>query len=509
MKISIIGSEEQLPFESKNSIFLISEKRKEKLNFFNIYYLIVFDEKNEKHFIGYVKIGHFKTKNKSRLTKLPVVFDSLNDVYFSVGQDETYYEKINNLGHILRTTILTSLNDIALLDSYFQKVVINNELRKSFFRDTSILTVKGQFRRLANGGARLTSYNFSYIINKTNNNLQERSLLFNVNPESNPPTNIHVITGRNGVGKTFLLRNMASSLLEPGSRSRKIGKFESGMFKQPTDIFSNLIVISFSVFDEANEFIGYSRLKSIINYSYIGLKDAVYPPKTISKSKSPNMIKKEFSKSFESVCIEPKKNRMKLALETLESDPIFKDSQFTSLLEIENQKELINSVQKYYENLSAGHKNVLFIITKLIETVEEKSLILIDEPESYLHPPLLSAFIRSLSDLLFDRNGVAIISTHSPVVLQEVPRSCIWMLRRSGNLLTTERLTIESFGENVGTLTSEVFGLEVTNSGFHKLLIDASERYSTYLEALDSFGNQLGMEARAILRSLYSDKERN
>jgi predicted ATP-dependent endonuclease of OLD family len=69
--------------------------------------------------------------------------------------------------------------------------------------------------------------------------------------------------------------------------------------------------------------------------------------------------------------------------------------------------------------MSSGHAIVLLTITRLVATVEEKTLVLLDEPESHLHPPLLSAFIRALSDLLYDRNGVAIIATHSPVVLQE------------------------------------------------------------------------------------------
>jgi hypothetical protein len=38
-------------------------------------------------------------------------------------------------------------------------------------------------------------------------------------------------------------------------------------------------------------------------------------------------------------------------------------------------------------------------------------------------PPLLAAMMRALSDLLVDRNGVAVVATHSPVVLQEVPAS--------------------------------------------------------------------------------------
>ncbi len=115
-----------------------------------------------------------------------------------------------------------------------------------------------------------------------------------------------------------------------------------------------------------------------------------------------------------------------------------------------------------FRRLSSGHKIVLLTITRLVETVVERTIVLLDEPEAHLHTHLLAAFIRALSDLLIQQNGVAIIATHSPVVLQEVPKSCVWKLRRSGSVSKAERPEYETFGENVGILTREVFGLEVT-----------------------------------------------
>jgi len=144
---------------------------------------------------------------------------------------------------------------------------------------------------------------------------------------------------------------------------------------------------------------------------------------------------------------------------------------------------------------------VLLTITRLVELVEESSLVLIDEPESHLHPPLLSAFVRALSDLLMDRNGVAIVATHSPVVLQEVPRACCWILNRSGREARADRPELETFGENVGVLTREVFGLEVVQTGFHRMVAKAAEGRN-YPQILARFENNLGAEARALARSL-------
>jgi predicted ATP-dependent endonuclease of OLD family len=158
--------------------------------------------------------------------------------------------------------------------------------------------------------------------------------------------------------------------------------------------------------------------------------------------------------------------------------------------------------------MSSGHVVVLLTITKLVSRVEEKTLVLFDEPESHLHPPLLSALMRSLSGLLHDRNAVAIIATHSPVVLQEVPRSCAWKITRSGTSSSVQRPELETFGENVGSLTREVFGLEVAKSGFNAVLAQQAFEGQTYEEVLSSFGNQVGIEGRAILKSLMHEKTR-
>src|SRR5690606_23527220 len=146
-------------------------------------------------------------------------------------------------------------------------------------------------------------------------------------------------------------------------------------------------------------------------------------------------------------------------------------------------------------------------ITRLVETVEERTLVLLDEPEGHLHPPLLSAFTRALSDLLIRRNGVALIATHSPVVLQEVPKSCVSILRRSGSQMAVDRPQLETCGENIGALTREVFGLEVTNSGFHKMLLDAVNEFDNYEDIVEHFNGELGMEAKAIIRALLATKD--
>jgi len=119
---------------------------------------------------------------------------------------------------------------------------------------------------------------------------------------------------------------------------------------------------------------------------------------------------------------------------------------------------------------------------------------------------LLSAFIRALSDLLINRNGVAIVATHSPVILQEVPASCVWKIIRHGMAAAAERPEIETFSENVGVLTREVFGLEVTRSGFHRMLAEAIGDLQSVDEVAAKFDNEVGSEGRALISNLIAER---
>ena len=189
------------------------------------------------------------------------------------------------------------------------------------------------------------------------------------------------------------------------------------------------------------------------------------------------------------------------AVETLEADPLFAEADVGQLLTLSDD-DWRGAAAHLFSRLSSGHAIVLLTMTRLVELVDERTLVILDEPEGHLHPPLLAAFVRSVADLLVKRNGVGLIATHSPVVLQEVPRSCVWKLRRAGAVAIAERPLIETFGENVGVLTREVFGLEVTSSGFHNLLRKALAVTGSFEAAVTHFDGQLGAEARAILMSL-------
>ena len=56
-------------------------------------------------------------------------------------------------------------------------------------------------------------------------------------------------------------------------------------------------------------------------------------------------------------------------------------------------------------------------------------------------------------------------------------------------------------------LTRDVFGLEVTKSGFHTVLSDLVGRGGSYEDIVAELGDCLGNEARGILRAMIISRD--
>ncbi|SKB01838.1 AAA domain-containing protein, putative AbiEii toxin, Type IV TA system [Prosthecobacter debontii] len=492
------------------------------------FYLTLVDPAGTKHSIGNLKIGQrgllpsgggADLQPGYRRPDIPEAFHALDEQFFSLGQENEYYANLRELGPDVRKWVLGNLRDVAFDAARFEWAKHEDVMGESLLRSVSTTMVEGQYRRIAHGGVNLTPYHFSYAPPLDVEGTSD-SLSFSVIPDSVPPTNVQVIIGRNGVGKTRLLSNMTKAVLGTEAEREQFGEFTwdhtvmGPSLSREVGRFSNVVLVSFSAFD-SSDLVSRDELdQSRISYSYVGLRQDTQhgtttnplQPSPLGAPKTNDELADEFVRSLKECQVGSKLTRWKNAMKHLEYDLVANTAGITNLIDTNlSSEDTRERVLKIFDLLSSGHKIILLTLTRLVQTVEEQTLVLMDEPESYLHPPLLSAFVRALSELLVDRNGVAIVATHSPVVLQEVPRSCVWVLRRVRHEMRAEKPGIETFGENVGSLTREVFGLDVKQSGYMQILKDIASKYPSYDQAIAGLNNQLGTEARVILRSIYLD----
>lgn len=505
MLFAVTAADAHLSITAGPAIFLIPDRLDYDGSYSTMYRLVVVEDTGAQRHIGTVKIGQFGMREDQRRPEIPSTFDDLGPRFFSLGQDASYYENLNGLGSKLRERILEGLHDLAADQDLFEEALREKVTKESLLKSVPPGAVRGQFHRMAQGAARLTRYRFSFVAPQASVGASAPEFRFVVQPDSKPPTNIHVLIGRNGVGKTRLLESMVRTLSGHARPSPENGRFELVDADASDEFFANVVSVSFSAFDIFGPLVSREYEDGGVRYTYIGLKQV---PRTRSSTPTPKgltALRDEFVQALRNCAEAGRLIRWRRALATLAADPLFRDADLWSIApEPSPRAHWERDAGEAFLSLSSGHKIVLLTMTSLVANVEERTLVLVDEPEAHLHPPLLSAFVRALSDVVIHQNGVAIIATHSPVVLQEVPRSCVWKLRRSGVESFAERPDVQTFGENVGVLTREVFGLEVTQSGFHRMLQDAVDEGGSFEAIVHQFQGQLGDEARAILRVLIA-----
>lgn len=513
MRINIVDSPPN-SLSPKDNIYLMVDNWND-YSFKTLFHLFVVVQ-NKPVRIGEIKIGfEGQTEEMSTRGKLQGLnLEHLPENFFSLGENDEYYENISKLDKELKVLVLQTLNDIVFSPEVISKIKNEEVFRVSLLRYVSLTTIKERYKRLLSGDSSPSNFSFFFERNSIRN-LSDIKLTFEVVAESKPSTNIHAIIGRNGIGKTTILNGMIDSIANSNEETQLFTRdFIHPKKAIDKEFFSTLISVSFSAFDPFEPPMEQSNPALGTCYYYIGLKNEEGLNYLASNNEPYLSDFKIQHIEFANFITEIRNDEYRVrkweeAIRTLESDMNFAEMNLTALLQFSGDQlkyESINTISK----MSSGHAIVLLTITGLVRRVEEKSLVLIDEPESHLHPPLLSAFIRTLSDLLTSRNGVAIIATHSPVVLQEIPKSCVWKVNRYGSIFETSRPKIETFGENVGVLTRDVFGLEVENSGFYHLLKNSVEEGKSFNEIIGEYNQQLGVEGRLILANLVASyKKRN
>lgn len=477
-----------------------------KTSFYGYYY----NSNKEEYELGSIKIAK-ENMSHGRVIDfaLPQSFKSLPNEFYSLWQSADSYQTIRDIEKNTGESIFKALNDIAFDLKSFKKHKTESVCQHSLLRSVSDFTCKKQFHRIAIGYEKKIDYRFDYVISN-NNSTDNTTLSFNVTPDIMPPSNVHVLIGRNGTGKTNLIRNMITSIYDNNKLDKGFQYPESTEDDIELGHFESILCVAFSPFDDFSSLDKFSEKKEP-NYSYIGLKKKYSQPKS-ERSEDEisllNYIKEQFMSSFKSCCgNKTKTNDLIEMMELLSSDPLFSTYDLKDMI-FEQCNDNQSNIDNVFMSLSSGHKVVLSIITCCVDKLAEKTILFMDEPENHLHPPLISALIRGISILLYKRNGVGIISTHSPVILQEVPKNCVWIINRNGDYTSAKRPSLETFGTNVGTLINEIFGYEVQNSGFHLLLKNIVKESDSYEDVNEKFQYMLGDEAKSIVRMMFDEKER-
>jgi predicted ATP-dependent endonuclease of OLD family len=104
-----------------------------------------------------------------------------------------------------------------------------------------------------------------------------------------------------------------------------------------------------------------------------------------------------------------------------------------------------------YEELSSGEQSFLILILLIYSHDLQNGFLIIDEPELHLHPQSQKAFLLLLEEMKTRQNMQCIISTHSPMMINEHNINHVFRCGKQNG--ATEISSINSnFSENESTL---------------------------------------------------------
>lgn len=423
-------------------------------------------------------------------------FSSLSEDYCSLGQSIEYYERLKKLPNSVRDQYLVSIRDAAFRPGIALEFKEEKGWRTSLLRFGQAEHALSHAASIFNGEKLLSGRSsFKQISKEFNEPIQ-----FDFDDSGPLPGRCNVLIGYNGVGKTRLLADIARETSRVGL------EINPSVNNSGSSTFSSVIAVSYSAFDtfevpqrillensDANP-IGDAESTTFFGYTYCGLRRFNDHASGASwELKSINELNTELSTAFKLAC-ERGNSSFAEALADLNRDPSFGRAGITLTDWVE--KETLS--EEELRKLSAGQKIVLNIIVQLSAHLRTRSLVLIDEPETHLHPPLLASLLRGIQRLLDSFDAFAVIATHSPVVLQEVPAKDVRMIERFGDTATVIAPQRETFGSNLGELTHEIFRLDNTVADYRAVIRQLAETMTLEeIEGLFTLG--LSSQARALV----------
>ena len=388
----------------------------------------------------------------------------------------------------------------------------------SFFRDQTLL----EWKELLNSLHRLTvnkSFlsNYKFTIKKGSQTAFEvdvkpkDNISFRVNDRTLPisvSNNVYCIIGGNGSGKTRFIRELSKAILNNSSEiSIENSEYDT---QDDANVMNKILYCSFSPVDEKVDIEIDSEEGD--RFEYIGLLN--YDMEVSRDTRIGDRITIDIMESLQTIKYSADKS--KLWLEAMErisfeewgysliyifkndltrSDEFKNDKYITSGFDYVNYEETFQKIK----NFSSGQKIFLLTITQLILKLTERTVVFIDEPELFLHPPMVKSYVRLISDIVSSVNGLGFIITHSPITLQEFPNRCVKQAYRDyrGEYLI-KSVNFNTFGENINVINDQIFNIGLQQSGYYNLIerLKFVENGKSELRKLLDFS---GSEARLLI----------
>ncbi len=357
----------------------------------------------------------------------------------------------------------------------------------------------------------------------------EHCLELNFDPDSFLPKRICVLIGRNGLGKSQALHTIVSSLTKGDSRLSD-GKHSRPMISRILAIATPGETVNSFPPERANKRIKYRRL--ILNRAARTRTSRGFCDLCVQLCRTEEMIGQynrwelfkeiiQFFPDIDSVVIPLSADISVSTIHVLKISgrnyvPLLKlgNGGEQAILEIHgaaisSANPMIHIENKIYP-LSSGQLSIIKFIIQACLFVENGTLVLLDEPETHLHPNFISELVKILDQLLKLTGSVAVIATHSSYFVREVPRTQVLVFKQGADgQVSIQNPRLKTFGADVGAISYFVFEDEITNGLVENILASFPQHPKERKALLSDLEAELSADVVMYLRRKLDMKEEN
>lgn len=481
------------PRSSARGAFVLTDDNWDDFGSRITFVLSYVDRDGNESWIGPVKIMQLDdlasdTSGYARRPVLPPVFLALGPEFISLGQEDDYYLNLRKLDPDIAAAALDALRDIAWRPQLAAPFEAASQYRNGLLRTNSAKRTAAYGQRLIHQGEVNEDQSFTYILEIEGADTEtEVRIVFS--EDDLLPGRVAAVIGRNAVGKTRFMSSLAADLAQIGRVSAETVKARQKRFPEGMPLFNRVIAASYSAIDRFRR----PTVTEEVSYIYCGIRDDNGRPSTraLAETYAANLKRvTELDRGEEWL----RYVRLALGEEGARAAAALRD-------DLDKAKET-----SAFESLSSGQAMLCHFITGLLAWIQPNTLVLFDEPETHLHPNAVAHLFVAMSAILQSYDSKAVVTTHSALVIQEIPAAHVVQFIRTGNTTVAEQLGLESFGESISELTRHVFETIEIDSLYKKTLQNLAREQS--LEAaLARFGDGLSLNAKSYLLAQYAQRD--
>lgn len=169
---------------------------------------------------------------------------------------------------------------------------------------------------------------------------------------------------------------------------------------------------------------------------------------------------------------------------------------------IDLRREPVRVINRRTYPLSSGEHSFLRFAAIASLHIENGTLLLLDEPETHLHPNFISQFVAVLNNLLEQTGSAAIIATHSVYFVRETFEDQVIVVRsEEDRSIRIERPNLKTFGADVGAISYFVFGEDEPSRLAQQVEDRIADSSSSWLETFESYKDDLSLELLGEIRA--------